>query len=93
MVATGRLREHPKGSLKIERMAVKKEHRGKNIGQGLLEYMIKNAKYKKPKRIWMQSQVKAKNFYEKNNFKVVSEEYDLYNLGIPHVDMEYRGKV
>lgn len=41
----------------------------------------------KPKKIWMEAQIQAKEFYEKCSFKAVSEPYDLY--GIPHLKMEY----
>src|SRR5579862_8533616 len=41
IVAMARLREDPKGVAKIENMVVKKEYRGKGIGTGLTEYVIK----------------------------------------------------
>jgi predicted GNAT family N-acyltransferase len=42
-------------------------------------------------RIWMQAQSYASEFYQKSGFRVISEEYDLFNLGIPHVTMEFCG--
>jgi predicted GNAT family N-acyltransferase len=92
IVAMVRLREDPKGFGKIENMVVKKEYRKKGIGTGLTEYITKQAQKQGYKKIWMQAQKHAQHVYEKTGFKVTSEPYDLYNLGIPHVDMEYIGK-
>lgn len=89
IVAMIRLREDPKGVAKIENIVVKKEFRGKNIGLGLTKYVMKRAKKQGYKKIWMQAQERSKGVYEKAGFKVNSKPYDLYNLGIPHVDMEY----
>lgn len=88
VVATARLREEPKGAYKIERMVVKKEYRGKGIGEGLTKYIVSEAKKRKPTKIWMEAQAYAKKFYEKCVFKAVSDEYDQWNLGIPHFEME-----
>jgi ElaA protein len=89
IVAMVRLREDPKKVAKIENMVVKKDYRGKGIGTGLTEYVIKQATENGYKKIWMQAQEQAKHVFEKAGFKVTSKPYDLYNLGIPHVDMEY----
>ena len=86
-VATARYREISKGEMKIERMAVKKEYRDKGIGRGLLQFMIRNIKNRKPRKIILQSQVQAQKFYEKCGFKSASKPFDLY--GISHIDMEY----
>ncbi len=50
--------------------------------------MIKQAHKKGFKRLWMQAQQHAQKIYEKAGFKATSKKYDLWNLGIPHVDME-----
>ena len=89
IVATARLREEPKNTAKIERMAVKKEHRGKGIGLGLTKYALNQAEKKGFKKILIQAQLHAQKMYEKAGFKITSKPYDLWNLGIPHVDMEY----
>ena len=87
IVSTARVREPAKREFKIERMATIKEYRGKHISIGLLNYMINKITKLKPKRIWIQSQVRSQKFYEKYGFKAISKPYDLY--GIPHIDMEY----
>ena len=89
IVATARLREEPKNTAKIERMAVRKEHRGKGIGLGLTKYVLNQALKKGFKKIFIQAQLHAQKMYEKAGFKITSKPYDLWNLGIPHVDMEY----
>ena len=89
IVAMVRLREDPKSVAKLETMVVKKEYRGKGIGTGLTKYVIKQALKQGYKKIWVQAQKHAQHLYEKTGFKVISKPYDLYNLGIPHVDMEY----
>ncbi len=86
IVATARTREAAQGEFKIERMAVQKEHRGKGIGKILVSYIISELKNAQPKKIWLRSQVQAKEFYEKCGFKVVSQPFDLY--GVPHIDMQ-----
>ena len=92
IVATARLREEPKNTAKIERMAVRKEHRGKGIGLGLTKYVLNQALKKGFKKIFIQAQLHAQKMYEKAGFKITSKPYDLWNLGIPHVDMEYVSK-
>ena len=89
LVATVRLRKESKNTIKIERMAVKKEYRGKGIGLGLIKYVLNQILKKGHKKIWMQVQLHTQKMYERAGFKTTSKPYDLWNLGIPHVDMEY----
>ena len=91
IVSTARFREPYKGIIKIGRMATKKEYRGKGISSGLLNYILKDTKKLKPKKIWLQSQVQAQKFYEKHGFKVISQSYDWDD--IPHIDMVYVGQI
>src|SRR3989338_10512621 len=84
-IATARVIERRKGEFKIERMAVMKEYRGKGIGNELLKHIVNCLRGLKTKRIWMQSQARARGFYEKSGFRAVSEIYDLH--GIQHIDM------
>ena len=86
VVSTLRIREVEDG-VKIERMATKKAYRGMDISKGLIEFVLKEIKKIKPKRIWMEAQVQAQEFYKKCGFKSISEPYDLY--GISHLKMEY----
>ncbi len=90
VVATARVRKSKNMEFKIERMAIKKEFRNKGIGRGLVLYILNQTHKLKPRRIWIQAQLQAQNFYEKCGFKVASNPYDLWDLGIPHLDMEYK---
>jgi len=91
IVSTARVRQTDLGQMKIERMATKKEFRGKDISKGLVEHILEEVKKLKPRRIWMESQLQAQGFYEQLGFKVISSEpYDLWNTGIFHVEMEYK---
>ncbi len=89
LVATVRLRKESRNVAKIERLAVKKEHRGKGIGLGLIKYVLNQALKKRYKKIWLQAQLYTQKMYEKAGFQVTSKPYDLFNLHILHVDMEY----
>lgn len=90
IVSTARARKTGPNEIKIERMATKKEFSGKDISKGLVKYHLKELKELNPKRIWMESQLQAKGFYEQVGFKVITKKpYDLWGTGIFHVEMEY----
>ncbi len=91
IAGTARLRADAPGSQKIESMAVRQDYRGKNVGLGLTRYVVQAAQAKRADRIWMQAQSHASGFYQKSGFQVIGDEYDLFDLGIPHVTMEFRG--
>jgi predicted GNAT family N-acyltransferase len=84
-VAACRFSETAPGELKIERMAVAKEHRANGIGRVLLERIIEEIKKQHPMRIWLRSRVRSQFFYEKCGFRPISAPFDLY--GVQHVDM------
>ena len=86
IVGTARFRESEPGTIKIERMATKKEYRGQGIGKAILDFMIEKIKKLNPKKIFANCQVQAREFYEKCGFKQVSEPYDQW--GVMHIDME-----
>lgn len=88
VVGTARYREISPGEFKIERMATTKEMRGKGVATKLLEFMVKDIMKQEPKKIWLRSQVQAREFYEKNGFETVGEPFETY--GKMHVDMEYQ---
>src|SRR5437867_3129241 len=68
VVGTARVRKEPEGAIKIERMVVKKEYRGRGVGEELTNYLIKTTNKIKHTKIWMQAQSQAKGFYEKLGF-------------------------
>ena len=87
IVATARFRESEPGTIKVERMATKKEFRSKDIGKTILDHMMIEIKKLNPKKVYANCQILAKEFYEKCGFKQVSEPYD--QNGVMHLDMEY----
>ena len=87
VVSTARYRETAKSEIKIERMAIRRENRGKEIGKGLVEFMLNDIRKQSPKKIWLRSQVQAQKFYEKCGFKATTKPFDMW--GVPHIDLEY----
>ncbi|NOZ34247.1 MAG: GNAT family N-acetyltransferase [Chlorobi bacterium] len=82
---TSRVRITKEG-IKIERVAVYKSFRGKNIGIDLVQYIM-NEYIPAKKKIYLNSQVQAMLFYEKLGFKKVGEWF--YEANIEHYKMVY----
>lgn len=87
VVSTARYMESPKGDVKIQRVATRKEYRHKGIGSGLIKYMLGDIVKMKPKRILLWCQVPLRDFYAGCGFKQVSEPFE--KGGILQVKMEY----
>ncbi len=84
-VATARLRDDA-GIAKIERMAVRKDYRGKGVGDALITKVMEHAKAKGFAKAFLSAQDHAIPFYEKLGFSVLGEGY--MEAGIPHHAME-----
>ena len=80
-VACGRLKEDGH----IGRMAVLKEYRSTGIGTSLLQELLHHAKTLHIKKVYLNAQTTAIGFYEKQGFKVSSEEF--MDANIPHKSM------
>jgi len=80
-IATARLK--PDGQ--IGRMAVLKKYRSHGYGNTLLEFVIKTAREKNFKNLYLHAQVDAIPFYEKQGFSVCSDIF--YEANIPHREM------
>ena len=81
-VACGRL----KADGHIGRMAVLKEHRKTGIGTLILNELLNHAEILPIKKVYLHAQTTAIKFYEKQGFKVNSEEF--MDANIPHKSME-----
>jgi len=81
-VATGRM----KTDGHIGRMAVLKEHRNQGVGTAILQQLINYAIQQDLKKVYLHAQVSALTFYEKQGFKVYSDEF--MDAGIPHKSMQ-----
>jgi predicted GNAT family N-acyltransferase len=80
-VATGRLLENGH----IGRMAVLKEYRNRKVGSRLLSAIIDEARKQKMNKIFLNAQLSAIGFYEKNGFTALGAEF--MDAGIPHIKM------
>lgn len=81
-VGTVRYRPIDDGLVKVERMAVLKDHRGKKYGYDLMEGVHQHARSAGHLKAKLGAQVHAIPFYEKLGYEVASDEFD--DAGIPH---------
>ena len=89
VIACGRLIKL-KDYMKIGRVAVRQEYRGKGIGQKIIMYLVELAEIAR-KPIKLDSQLQAINFYKKLGF--IEEGEVFLDAGIQHLKMVYCGKV
>ena len=80
-VGTGRL--EPTG--KIGRLAVLREFRGLGVGEGLLEWLVGQARRQGHESVYLHAQVHALQFYLRHGFVPQGPEFD--EVGIPHQRM------
>lgn len=85
-VGTARWRETDKG-VKLERFAVLKDFRNKEVGKALLLRLIEETNKFNQKR-YLHAQLPAKNFYLRHGFVPVGEHF--WEAGIEHVKMVYQ---
>lgn len=84
---TGRRRITKEGH-KLERFAVYREYRGKQVGANLLEAMMKDI-LPTEKKIYLNAQVSAQNFYAKYGFEKEGKMF--IEANIQHYKMVYKG--
>ncbi len=72
----------------IGRMAVLKEWRGKGYGSAMLLRLLEESKKRDMKKVILNAQTTAIQFYAKFGFMVTGEEF--MEAGIPHVEMELK---
>ena len=85
-VATGRIVPYGDNTVKIGRIAVKKEKRGLHLGEKVVLELLRKAKEDGAKTVYLGAQTHAVGFYEKCGFSLVgTPEYMEEN--IPHYDM------
>lgn len=81
-IACGRL----KADGHIGRMAVLKSYRSMGIGSSILKKLLNHAESLNIEKVYLHAQISAVSFYEKQGFKVISEEF--MDAGIAHKSME-----
>lgn len=84
-VGTARLRFLETQTAKIERLAVLKEARGKNIATQLMRAVLTRAKEKQAKQAIANAQTYIQGLYQKLGFEPIGEQFA--EAGIPHIKM------
>ncbi len=89
-VASFYLDSHPKirdtYQYRLRGMATLPEFRSRGLSQALLQTAFPLIKQNNIETLWCNARVSAQGFYEKVGFEVVSEVFDIPNIG-PHVVM------
>ncbi|MFO8051642.1 MAG: GNAT family N-acetyltransferase [Thermoplasmatota archaeon] len=89
-VSVGCIRYRWNGSdIKIERLAVLKEHRKKGLGGFAMKNILQIALRLGPDRIYLHSQTAAREFYEKIGFGAIGPRFT--EAGIEHIKMYWKG--
>jgi ribosomal protein S18 acetylase RimI-like enzyme len=77
------------GGWRIRGMATAPAARGRGAGSAVLDALIEHARSQGARRIWCNARTPARSLYERAGMRVVSEEFELPEIG-PHLMMELR---
>jgi ribosomal protein S18 acetylase RimI-like enzyme len=77
------------GGWRIRGMATAPQARGSGAGSAVLDALIEHAGSQGARRIWCNARTPARSLYERAGMRVVSEEFELPEIG-PHLVMELR---
>jgi len=77
------------GRWRIRGMATAPPARGQGAGTAVLDGLIAHARAAGARRVWCNARTPARSLYERAGLRVVSEEFELPQMG-PHVVMEMR---
>jgi ribosomal protein S18 acetylase RimI-like enzyme len=75
------------GRWRVRGMATKPEARGRGAGTAILDALVSYARARGATRIWCNARTPARALYERAGFVVVSDEFELPQIG-PHFRME-----
>ena len=75
-----------KGTLKVGRVCILPEARGRGLGVALIQKSIEIARAEGVPRVYLGAQTSAVGFYERLGFEAFGTEFD--DAGIPHRHME-----
>ncbi len=81
---------HTDKGIKLERFAVLKEFRGKDVGLALLKEVIRDV-MPLNKKIYLHAQISAHGFYAKHGFDEEGEHF--WEANIEHVIMVYKNRM
>jgi len=71
--------------MKIERVAVLSDYRGKGFGKKIISFCLEHALNKKIKEVRLHAQFHLKDFYASFGFKEIGNTF--YDAGILHIEM------
>ncbi|HEX5852893.1 MAG TPA: GNAT family N-acetyltransferase [Solirubrobacteraceae bacterium] len=77
------------GAWRVRGMATAPHARGRGGGRAVLDALVRHARECGARRIWCNARVPAQRFYERAGMQVISDEFELPNIG-PHLVMEMR---
>lgn len=86
---TARMRKTEKG-IKLERFAVLKEYRKKDVGTALVKNLLTKCKNELDCCVYLYAQLTALKFYERFGFEAKGKTF--LDAGIYHLEMEYLEK-
>lgn len=90
LVAVGLIgREGEPGEWRVRGMATVPAARGRGHGSAVLQALVEHAREQGARAIWCQVRTPARRLYERAGFQVVSEEFELPEIG-PHLLMRLR---
>jgi len=75
------------GAWRVRGMATVPRARGRGAGTAVLTALLDHATTHGAKRVWASVRTPARSLYERAGFRVISEEFELPDIG-PHVLME-----
>jgi ribosomal protein S18 acetylase RimI-like enzyme len=77
------------GAWRVRGMATVAAARGKGAGTAVLDSLLEHATARGASRVWCNARTPARSLYERAGFRVISEEFELPDIG-PHFVMERR---
>jgi predicted GNAT family N-acyltransferase len=85
-VGTARVRDLGDRTVKIERLAVLKEFRGRGIGRKIMEFILEVLQQRQIQTVQLHAQLQAKALYDKLGFVAIGDVF--IEAGIPHIKMQ-----
>ncbi|HEY5143195.1 MAG TPA: GNAT family N-acetyltransferase [Solirubrobacteraceae bacterium] len=77
------------GGWRVRGMATAEQARGRGAGAAVLDALVGHARAHGAERIWCNARTPARSLYERAGFTVLSDEFELPEIG-PHLVMELR---
>lgn len=75
------------GAWRVRGMATEPASRGRGAGGAVLDALVAYARDRGATRVWCNARVAARTLYERGGFRVISEEFEVPDIG-PHYVME-----